>query len=347
MEEMIFWELEVVETKEETAEASTLWFKVIGQDKVPFIPGQFITLLLTINGKPLRRSYSISSAKEGALFSITVKKVANGEVSRYLVEGLQVGNRLKALPPAGRFIHKMSDRPRDVFMLAAGSGISPFRPMIQQILSAEPQSQIHLIYSNSTPKDTIFHDELLQSEGDRLHVRFLFSRGSAEQLPERLNNNSLEKWVKEEMQFEASGAIFYLCGPPDYMRMAAITLHFMGFAKEQILKEQFVVPEQAISEAFTFRKNSASVDLFYRSKKYSFKVGPKKTVLQAALEEGVLLPYSCNAGICATCVSVSRQGQVQMSYNEVLTDQEVEQGKILTCVAYPVSDFVEIWVGHE
>ncbi|HEY0608425.1 MAG TPA: 2Fe-2S iron-sulfur cluster-binding protein, partial [Chitinophaga sp.] len=207
-----------------------------------------------------------------------------------------------------------------------------------------------LIYSATSPERTIFFEQLqaLQAKfSTQLHILYLFSRqlpGDSHGFIRRLNNTSLEPLVNERLTCNREDAEFFTCGPPDYMRMVLLTLTFMGFAEEQLHKENFVV-NTAVKVEKAGRPEDTSpkdVQLQVGGKSYRITVPGDQHILDSALQQGVLLPYSCKGGVCGSCTARCTEGKVWMPVNEVLTDKELAQGFILTCVSYPVSEHVRI-----
>lgn len=349
----------------ETRDAATFVLENTNREQpVLYEAGQFLTLIFERQGKEIRRSYSLSSAPDiDENFRITVKQVENGEFSRHLLSSLKEGEVLKALHPAGRFTFpEFQSGPADVFFLAAGSGIVPVFSMLKTLLPARPDLRITLVYSNRSEKTTIFRDQinaLAERYPAQFRVIHILSRPlepAGGIIYGHLNNHLLEDLVEQYLNFEKSKALFFICGPFTYLRMARITLRAAGFREEQLHKENYVVKE-AVPPHFTYpegpwpkevrldrgiRSNGQSSGHDRGGKTDRLRVSEGQTVLDAALQAGIDLPYSCKAGVCATCTARCVSGEVKMSVNEVLTTSDLEQGLVLTCVAYPVTQKVHI-----
>jgi ring-1,2-phenylacetyl-CoA epoxidase subunit PaaE len=328
----------------ETAEAKTLTFEVLDHNDFSYQAGQFLTFLFDQHGHEVRRSYSMSSAPGiDTLPAITVKRVANGTVSRLLLQHTHVGDVLQSLKPAGRFtLPAPANSPRDIVMIAAGSGITPLFAMLKSTLRQDPLSHLTLLYSNHSPADTIFRIQLellLQQYAHQLTIVHLWSNEG-----KRLNNFGLEQLVRQHLRHLPEQALFYLCGPSDLMRTAHITLKFMGFEEHQIKKEHFVIDPPLVPSIPLLEVPSA-LTLHFDGHTYHLSVRPGQNVLEAALEQGIRLPYSCRGGRCSACAGKCTSGQVLMSVNDVLTDRDLAQRYILTCTAYPQTEHVEVWVG--
>jgi ring-1,2-phenylacetyl-CoA epoxidase subunit PaaE len=340
-------QLKVIKIIRETKDASTIFLKIVDESPVAYQAGQFLTFIFHHHDKELRRSYSISSAPGiDPVISITVKRIPNGEISRYLLNHLQDGDILTALPPAGRFtITTNSNLQRQFFFIAAGSGIVPVFSLIKKILKEESQSEIILIYQNHNEEKIIFKKQLkkfIKIFPEQFKWINLLSKPiKRKYIPERLTNNLLEKLILENLSSEPN-PLFYLCGPPAFMRMAQFTLKVIGFKDEQIKKENFTVeyipPAPLISD-----KKPKQITIHFQQQTFYIEGAYPLNILQAALNNNIQLPYSCRGGRCSTCVALCLKGSVKMSINEVLTEKDLNEGLVLTCVGYAETD-VEIEV---
>ena len=325
---------------QETPGVFTFHLQEISGKKIDYNAGQFLTFLFTIDEKEVRRSYSISSApgsREG--LSITLQRIPNGLVSRHLVEHCKVGDILKAIPPSGKFILPKK-RCGQYCFIAAGTGITPIFSIITFLLQTDIKCKILLVYQNRNEESSIFRKQLLQLlEGypERMQMIELFSQPTNHSIrPARLNNTMLETIIRQNIK--DVDTLFYLCGPRNFMMIAEITLKWMGYAN-RVKKEIFVIdappPPPLLQDHST-----KQVEFFLAGKKHSFIVQYPQNILSAAISNGIPLPYSCRGGQCSTCMVKCVSGKVLMSKNEVLTDEDLEQGWILTCVGYAETDLV-------
>jgi ring-1,2-phenylacetyl-CoA epoxidase subunit PaaE len=319
-------------------------FELKANARIQFKPGQFISIELIINGKPVRRSYSLlNSPFTNEHLSISVKRVDNGAVSRVLHDNYTIGNTLRAYEPTGLFTYEYNiTTPRDIFLIGAGSGITPLLSILKSALLKEPQSNIVLIYSNRTPESTLFYEEikaLEQQYPTQLKCVFLYSNNKDLSFA-RLNRELLEKLVAQYLQYNKQDALVYNCGPADYMLMCRIVLTGLGFTTDQLKKETFVLPEdEADDDDGTVAEepdtNTYAVELAFEGKQYHLDVPYPKTILDVGLEQNIDLPYSCKSGMCGTCAALCTNGSVSMRYNEILTDKEIAQGRFLLCTSRP------------
>jgi ferredoxin-NADP reductase len=328
----------------ETADAKSFALEPLDGWQPVYKPGQFLTLVFDTRHGEKRRSYSISSiALLNEPLTITVKKVDNGEFSRWLLTKTAVGDILYTSGIYGLFtLPDGLDASRQLFFLAAGSGITPCLALIKQAL-VFTETPVVLIYSNRSQATTLFYNQLLQlSEtfAGRFTIRFLQS-DRLDVYHSRLSNWLLLQLLPRYLQVPTARALFYVCGPFDYMLMVNITLLGAGVPKPHIYREQFSSlprPERPRPPDLSARKAT----IFYHGQTHEVKVKYPDAILQSARAQQVILPYSCEAGRCGSCVATCTSGKTWMAYNEVLTDDEVARGRVLTCQAYPVDGDVVI-----
>jgi len=313
--------------------------------------GQFLTVLFQVNGKEIRRSYSICSSPVLAEpLSIAVKLVENGEISKHLHHKTAVGDILTALYPNGLFTYSpVEEIKRTIFLFAAGVGITPVFSILKTALTVEKYSKVVLIYSNRSQDNTLFFNELNDWQlrfPDRFKLIYLFSDAKRLQFA-RLNSFLIHDLFEANLAFDQSDALCYTCGPIDYMVMCRISLLSMGFRLDQIKKETYFIPEDEMddddmTEKEVRDKNTYTVLLDFNHNTYQLEVPYYKRILQVALEHNINVPYSCRAGICSSCVATCTDGGVKMDYNEILTDQEIAQGRVLICTGHPTANNTRI-----
>lgn len=342
MERMELTQLRVTRMEKVALDAVLVSLEAVSTGILPYQAGQFITFILDRYGKSIRRSYSlVTTPGIDAGMAIVIKRRINGEISRYLMDNLRVGDILDALPPAGRFtIQTDASNQNTFFFIAAGSGISPLFSLLKKVLHEEVYSRVILIYQNHQEASIIFRTELLslqQRFADRfIWINLLSNPLSIAIAPQRLNNFLLEQLVLQHQRSEHQHS-FYLCGPGSFMRMAHFVLKLMGYADEQIRKENFVIdsvppPPEPVD------KTPKKITLTWKGTRFHFTATYPENILQAALNHHIHLPYSCRGGRCSTCIMKSLSGKVTMTNNEVLTARELDQGLILTCVGYAETD---------
>lgn len=338
----------ITQVTQETEDTQSYVLVPLDPEKFTYRAGQFLTFLFEINGRKIRRPYSIATAPEiDKDIRILVKRIPNGEISRYIHDNWQVGHTVTSIDPSGKFVlDNITSTQRDLFLLAAGSGISPIMGILKEALHKYPNTHIKLYYSNKNAEQTIFYNEinqLVKTFPERLKVEYLFSE-SKFLLRARLNKLLLEELVSTHMRFSKEDALAYTCGPYDYMQFCEIVLRYMGFQNTHIKKEIFVVPEDegddddSTQKAFDIKdKSPREVEVHIHKQVYTFTVNFPDSILDAALKNNIELPYSCRAGQCSTCSTKCISGEVVMSFNAVLTEREEKNGQILTCKGHPVS----------
>jgi ring-1,2-phenylacetyl-CoA epoxidase subunit PaaE len=155
-----------------------------------------------------------------------------------------------------------------------------------------------------------------------------------------------EQLVKQNLKFGLNKAEFFICGPFPYMRMVRLTLIYIGVDPGKTRRENFVI--ETITVAHTLvTYPPGKVKIYYNGEVYDITTGENQSILQAALQNNIQLPFSCRVGSCSTCSAMCKSGKVIMSANEVLTDSDLAQGWILTCTGHPVSDDVVIEYGTQ
>lgn len=329
---------------EETAEVKSFLLGNSVPGPIPYKPGQFLTFLFKDRwGKEERRNYSLASSPllQESL-QITVKRIPNGTNSRWLHEQARVGDELTTIGASGFFVlpEQIMVDTKFVFF-AAGSGIVPVFSLIKSILFGSDKGNIILVYSSTTPENTVFHkalQELVAQFSDRFILQFLYSRPIGA-IRTRLNQYMIEGIAS---RFSDQGKRhFYLCGPFEYMRMIAIVLRTSGIPESAIHREIFeiILPKDKPQPPDKL-PHFVSVEL--AGSTYSFKSEYPETLLQSAKKQGIFLPYGCEAGQCGTCAATCISGKVWMWRNDVLLDEEIAKGRVLTCTGYAIGGDVSI-----
>jgi ferredoxin-NADP reductase len=335
-------QLRVEAIEKQTADTTTFYLREVNGKPVPYKAGQFITLVINHHGQEIRRSYSLSSSPHEELIALTIKRIANGEITRYLHTYSKVGDIWNAVEPAGRFTALQQPDGKELVYFAAGGGIVPIYAHLKFLLSISSTVIITLFYSNLNPQAIIFKqqlDDLAAAHLQQLTIIHLLSSEAR-----RLNNIMAEKLVRQYVNKDIEQAQFYLCGPFTYMRMVQLTLLYMGINAAQIHKENFVLETVPVCTAVTnFPPQKLRIN--FQQEWHDIMAGENQTILQAALQNQLHIPYSCGSGVCAACAVKCTSGKVTIVKNEVLTDDELKQGWVLTCTGYAVSDNVELDFG--
>ncbi len=309
-----------------------------------FEAGQYITIKHEINGEEVRRAYSISSSPEDKHITIGIKKVPEGRFSSYANTSLREGDQLLVMPPEGRFIYKNSPQQENICAVAAGSGITPIMSIARTVLKSHPENTFLLVYGNKNKSETMFLDEILELQNDykdRFAVQFVYSRAREDDsLFGRIDASVINFVLKNKFK-ETRFNTFYLCGPEDMINLTRNTLKANGIAEGSVYFELFTTTENDAAETIT-TEGITTVEVLLEDEVYSFSMDKKSTILDAVLDEDIDAPYSCQGGVCSTCIARITEGEAKMDKNQILTDSEIAEGLILTCQAHPVTATLKV-----
>jgi ring-1,2-phenylacetyl-CoA epoxidase subunit PaaE len=337
----LFKKLVVKEIKRETKDAVSILFNVPEEFKshYTFIAGQYVNLRLTLDGQEIRRAYSICSSPESGELRIAVKAVKIGKFSQFANTKLKAGDVLEVGKPEGKFTFEaQADRQKNYAAFVAGSGITPVISILKSVLKSEAQSSFVLVYGNKSPEETIFYQELqnLQSKyTGRLLIHFVYSQAKADgALFGRIDKSAVNFVLNKNAALEFDK--FYLCGPEEMINTVSKVL------KEHNIKDT-AIKFELFSSSSTENKQASSheghtkITIMVDEEETTFEMSQKQTILEAALKQGIDAPYSCQGGICSSCLARVKSGTAVMKKNSILTDSEIAEGLVLTCQAHPTS----------
>ncbi len=363
-------ELTVHSIVRETADAIIITFET-PDEGLPYEAGQFLTLILDIDGTEVRRSYSFCTAPAVDPHpAVTVKRVASGKVSNYLNDTLKPGDTMRVAEPAGTFTTKVdAANQRHLVMFGGGSGITPLMGLLKSVLHAEPQSKISLIYANRAADSIIFRQQLAslkEKYANRLQVVHVLE--DATDYPDAHEGQVLAERVPDllkTLSFSEATTEYFLCGPQGMMENVRQALHTLDVPTHLIRKESFVLSKPAAAKKGdapkkptatwdtdttpgAYRTTKATVDearevtIRYEGETHRFRVEPESTILQTALALDIELPYSCQSGLCTACMGKCVSGRMKLDEEDSLTEDDLKQGYVLTCVGHPLTDNVVI-----
>lgn len=311
--------------------------------------GQHLPLRFHINGQEARRTYTLSSSPTDPHLKITVKRVKGGLVSNYINDHVKVGNFIEARPPIGYiFVECLPHTYRTFYLFAAGSGITPMMSIARTVLAQSPHSYIRLFYGNQSEDTIIFRQQLevLQSKfGNRLAVVHTLTKPTRESWSALWRTDLIKearkgyiddesvRWFLDTHRPVAQDCAYFVCGPGTMNETVRQTLLSLAVPEEDIHIEYFKAPEKKVGVPAGLVNAQATIKL--QGQTSAIPVSKGQTVLQAALEANLDAPYSCEAGICATCRARLISGQVHMPSAPALEKKEIQQGYILTCQAHP------------
>ena len=346
-----FYKLQIKEVKHETVNAISVTFNIPTELKstYQFTAGQYVNLKLTLDGEEIRRAYSICSSPNSDDLRIAIKSVKHGHFSKFANENLKVGDILEVGQPEGKFTFEPSSgRLKNYAGFVAGSGITPVMSILKSVLESEPKSSFILVYGNKSPEETVFHNELHELQlkyVGRFFVHYVFSQAKSDGALFGRIDKSIVNFVLNNKHKEKEFDKFYLCGPEEMINLVTNTLKEHHVAEKNIKFELFSTSsanENASAESHTgHTKITVRVD----DEETTFEMSQKQTVLEAALKQGIDAPYSCQGGICSSCLARITSGTAEMKKNSILTDGEIAEGLILTCQAHPTS--AEIYVDYD
>ena len=341
-----FHKLTVSEIIKETPNSVTISFLIpeLLKEVFRFKAGQYITIKHHHNGTEFRRSYSICTNPSSGKLSIGVKRVPRGVFSEFANSVLRPGDTLDVMPPEGRFILDPEPaRSIHYLALAAGSGITPILSIIKTVLAEEPKSTISLFYGNRSMEETMYRaalDSLQQEYPERFFPEYIFSRTKESSgLFGRIERATLNYMLKNRFRDSAFSS-YYLCGPEEMIKTCSEVLKDHGAQEDQIRFELFTSSQEGslneLHEGFT--ELTVTLD----DETETFLMPQTSSVLEAVLKHGMDAPFSCQGGICSTCIARKSGGNAEMRKNQILTDDEIAEGLILTCQAHPSSPKLSI-----
>lgn len=340
--------LKVKEIRRETPLAVSIVFDVPAHLKADyqFKAGQYINIKAQINGEEIRRSYSISSSPKSEELRVVVKAVEGGVFSKYATEQLQVGATLEVAPPEGKFI--LEDKDAKVIVgIAAGSGITPIISLAKDVLESANDSTFILVYGNKTVEDTIYYNEIEALKNKylgRFFIHYTFTKVNVEGALFGRIERSTMNFVFKNKHSEKSVDAYFLCGPEDMIKKVTAVLTENGAKEEQINYELFTT-SATNGEIPVTGEGMVKVTILVDDVETTFNMPRTENILNAALKHGVDAPYSCQGGICSSCMCRTVKGSAEMKTNHILMDDEIEEGLILACQAYVTSD--EIYVDFD
>lgn len=342
--------LRVAKIFDETPEVRT--FRLVTQDapRLPFEhqPGQFLNLNLLIDGRKVRRCYTIaSSPTRSGYCELSVKREANGLASRYLHDQVREGDLLDVTAPAGKFTFTGKEA-SEIVMIAGGVGITPLMAKIRYLTDQGWPGQIRLIFSIKTAEDFIFRDELegLEERFSNLRVTVTATRetdptwkGERERISPALLQRAAPNLATSRV---------HLCGPTEMTEPVIEMLRGLGVPDDQIEFESFASPSRKQNPAAAPERPSelARMDVapseeatleFARSGKSISRLNGQ-TILDLAEAQGIEIPYECRAGVCGQCKVSLLRGRVLMDSEDALSAEDRARGLILCCQSRCIDD---------
>lgn len=357
--------LRVSKVVKDTKDAVAISFDIPDElkDEYKYKQGQFLSIQLGIDGKDVRREYSVcSSPYLDEPITIASKKIPNGYASKFLYDNVKEGDLLEVFPPQGKFFTELDPQnEKFYFLIGGGSGVTPLYSILKSILAVEPKSKVILYYGNSKEEDIMFYPGLKELS-DKYPNSFKLILTLNEPgdnwygYSGMINKSDLYKAIEETIYVDRNSVEYFVCGPEAMMVNSISWLEELGIPKEKIHKEYFTAPlhhqhetvekEDGEIEATEGEESSEpkprQVKVKLDNDEFEVTVKPRQKIIEAVMEAGYDPPFSCLSGICTTCRARLKSGKVEMDEREGLSDAEIEDGFILTCQSHPLSDDVSI-----
>lgn len=320
----------------------------VDTDTFKFKSGQYITVEQKINDEMVRRSYSISSSPESGI-EIGVKLVQNGKMSTFLTSNLNQGDTLNIMPPTGNFFIDIDTKNSNHYVgICAGSGITPVMSMIKNVLTNEPSSTFTLIYGNRTLSSTMYSEEIDLFK-EKYNERFyLYNFYSKEKIDGSLNGRISGELLKDlfDTNIHLKNAnLFLMCGPGDMIENVSEFLELIEIDSSKIKFELFSAPKNSDEKKENYSQSDliSNVTVCVDGDDFEFTLSTSgQSILDAATEAGADVPFSCKGGVCSVCKAKVIEGTASMDLNYSLSEDDVEEGFILTCQAHPTSESIYV-----
>ena len=320
----------------------------VDTDTFKFKSGQYITVEQKINDEMVRRSYSISSSPESGI-EIGVKLVQNGKMSTFLTSNLNQGDTLNIMPPSGNFFIEVDTKNRNHYVgICAGSGITPIMSMIKNVLTNEPSSTFTLIYGNRTLSSTMYSEEIdlfKENYNERFSLYNFYSKEKIDGSSNGRISGELLKDLFDKNIHLKSANLFLMCGPGDMIENVSEFLELIEIDISKIKFELFSAPKNSDED----KENSSQSDLISNvticvdGDDFEFTLSTSgQSILDAATEAGADVPFSCKGGVCSVCKAKVIEGTASMDMNYSLSEDDVDEGFILTCQAHPTSESIYV-----
>jgi ring-1,2-phenylacetyl-CoA epoxidase subunit PaaE len=339
--------LTIQEIRKETKDSITICFKQPGLRKMKYQAGQYITLILRINGRKYARPYSFSSAPSvDVALEITVKRVPEGIVSNYINTELKVGDIVEVLEPMGDFTFDSSNPVKSIFLWGVGSGITPLFSIIKEVLNKLPQTDVYLIYGNKNEDSTIFRTQLslLKQEYATVfsvtnfysQVRDIIDNDTA--LKGRISPQFVAHFVSQQKNVKDS--IHYICGPKGLKNTIISSLMDLEVSSSSIFVEEF---QLCIDPDDFYDVEDSKVIIDFKRQETEFFVPKGKSILDIALDNDIGIPYSCQTGNCSSCKGKLKEGKLK--YIGLSRERnDLAHDEFLLCCSYPLSNHIRIEV---
>ncbi|MEP3056207.1 1,2-phenylacetyl-CoA epoxidase subunit PaaE [Ascidiaceihabitans sp.] len=352
-----FHQLTVTDVHKTIRDAVVVSLQPAGGGDFDFIQGQYLTFRQDFDGTEVRRSYSICAGKDDGILQVGIKKVDGGAFSTWANDNLKPGMTLEAMEPAGNF-HTPLDAAvgKNYLGFAGGSGVTPVLSIMKTVLQREPHSTFTLVYANRGVNTIMFREELEDLKNlymQRVTVIHILESDAQDidLFTGRIDADKCKALFANWIDIESVDTSF-ICGPEPMMLAIAAALRDHGLTDDQIKFELFAsaqpgrLKRKASSAGTDATAKATDATITMDGASRSFTMDKDQTILDAALDNALDAPFACKAGVCSTCKCKVLEGEVEMIANHALEDYEVEQGFILSCQSFPVSDRIVVDYDH-
>lgn len=335
--------LKVAKIRKEKGDAVTLCFKQPGLKKVKYIPGQYLTLVFRINGRKFIRPYSFSSCPiVDEFLEVTIKRVPKGIVSNHINDVIKEGDSIEVMPPMGDFTFDNGKGFKTVYLWGVGSGITPLFSISKYLLSNFPDVKVILLYGNKSQDVAIFGEEIdalknkykEQLKVKHFHTQLIVDERIPDVIQGRIDQSKVLNIISSDTDIILSG--HYICGPAGFKESIKSALDIRSVPSTNVFSEDF----ELIKDPADFEHiKTELVKVQFNGSKYEVEVPKGKSILEAALDADIELPYSCQTGNCSTCKGVLIEGQAKMIglSNPRL---DLKENEYLLCCSHPLSENV-------
>ena len=273
---------------------------------------------------------------------MAVKSIKGGVFSNYANDVLRKGDLLEVSRPEGRFVFE-NDNSKKIFCgIAAGSGITPILSIIKDTLSSNNDNKFVLLYSNKSIAKTMFFNEIKGLESNYSSRFYCYNIYSRENVAEcefgRIDSAFINYCLKQHSKLSFDK--FFLCGPEELTLSISDELNKLGYEKNKILFELFFSKSELKLETNLGGDSMAKITCDYED--FEISIPKNMTILDAALSQKIDVPYSCQGGVCSSCIGKITSGTGKMLENNILTESEIQEGLVLACQTVPTSQNISI-----
>ncbi|RFC65180.1 hybrid-cluster NAD(P)-dependent oxidoreductase [Fulvimarina endophytica] len=334
--------------RNETHDVKTFIFAPRFKRQFEFVSGQFMTFEFEIGGETIHRCYTISSPPSRPdTISITVKRVPGGPVSNWLHDEFQEGMMLRCTVPMGEFSWAGETQSKYLF-ISGGSGITPMMAMTRSAFDHALIADIEFIHAARTPADIIFREELefMGARNHSIKPTFICEDDSKfERWPGYRGRLDIAKLEMICPDFRSRS--IYVCGPAPFMKAVRQMVKGAGFEMSRYFEESFnfdsfteEAQEQIVEATEVIETPLKVYQVEFTKTGRTVECPENLTVLEAARRAGIRVPSSCSKGLCGTCKSQVKSGELDMKHSGGIRQREIDAGKALLCCAKPLSDLV-------